>query len=236
MPPAKKSVLISLADNANDEGVCWPSIRHICERTCLSERAVQLAVRWLMAHGALAIRSRNGRSTVFSVSPASYVPPHGLHPTPAPDAPPPPHQMHPGGARAAPITVIEPPVEPNPPSVGVNGTAVDLLGAVPVNGQPKGPPPCPASAIVASFHKHLPMAPRVAVWTPSRHRTLTLRWREDPERQNIGWWDKLFEYCATSEFLTGRSPPAKDRQPFVVTIDWLLKPANLVKVIEGNYA
>ena len=32
MPPTPKAVLISLADNASDEGECWPSIPTICER------------------------------------------------------------------------------------------------------------------------------------------------------------------------------------------------------------
>ncbi|HCL4023078.1 TPA: helix-turn-helix domain-containing protein, partial [Pseudomonas aeruginosa] len=43
MSAPQKAVLISLADNSNDDGVCWPSVAKIAERTCLSERAVRNA-------------------------------------------------------------------------------------------------------------------------------------------------------------------------------------------------
>ena len=46
MSPAQKAVLISLADQANDDGYCWPSVGTIASRTCLSERAVQGAIKW----------------------------------------------------------------------------------------------------------------------------------------------------------------------------------------------
>lgn len=49
MTVAQKAVLISLADQANDEGVCWPGVKTISMRTCLSERAVQEALSWLQA-------------------------------------------------------------------------------------------------------------------------------------------------------------------------------------------
>lgn len=40
-----KWVLISLADNANDQGYCWPSIETIAQRTMLTERSVQRAIK-----------------------------------------------------------------------------------------------------------------------------------------------------------------------------------------------
>jgi hypothetical protein len=74
MSPAQKAVLISLADNANDEGVCWPSVARIAERTCLSERAVRNALRWLEQVEVLAAHQRTGRSTWYTVSPYNYNP------------------------------------------------------------------------------------------------------------------------------------------------------------------
>lgn len=117
MPQAAKSVLVSLADNANDEGACWPSIATICMRTCLSERAVQNALKWLQAHKAISRDERAGRSTMVTVTPDSYVaevaaqPPQEMHPrtTCAPqEVRPPPQEMHPTPARRAPRTVKEP--------------------------------------------------------------------------------------------------------------------------------
>lgn len=118
MSAAQKSVLISLADNANDDGVCWPSIARICERTCLKERAVRNAIRWLESVGLLVAKERAGRSTYYVVTPASYAP--GIKCPPAPDAgdpgttcPSPRHQMPDTPAPDAPRTVIEPKGEPS---------------------------------------------------------------------------------------------------------------------------
>ncbi|MGV8543072.1 helix-turn-helix domain-containing protein [Pseudomonas aeruginosa] len=109
LTPAQKAVLISLADNANDEGVCWPSVAKIAERTCLSERAVQQAIKVLNECRALSIEARQGRSTMFTVTPAAFAPPQKVHPrrkcTTAGSAPTP--------ADAAPRTVIEPTREPS---------------------------------------------------------------------------------------------------------------------------
>ncbi len=124
LTPAQKAVLISLADNANDEGVCWPSVAKIAERTCLSERAVQQAIKVLNECKALSIEARQGRSTMFTVTPAAFAPPQKVHPrrkctpagsapTPADAAPQPPQEMHPTPAASAPRTVIEPTREPS---------------------------------------------------------------------------------------------------------------------------
>jgi hypothetical protein len=73
MPPTPKSVLLSLADNANDHGECWPSIATIATRTCFSERAVQRAIAWLEAEGLLSADRSNGRHTRYTLTPPSLV-------------------------------------------------------------------------------------------------------------------------------------------------------------------
>lgn len=73
MSPAQKAVLISLADQANDDGVCWPSVNTIGLRTCLSERAVQAALKWLEEQGALLRDHRSQRSTMYTVTPQALV-------------------------------------------------------------------------------------------------------------------------------------------------------------------
>ncbi|UWU65344.1 helix-turn-helix domain-containing protein [Pseudomonas aeruginosa] len=124
MSPAQKAVLISLADQANDQGVCWPAVDSIAMRCCLSKRAVQQAIKWLRSAGIVSVEERQGRSTMYSVTPAAYAPPQEMHPrsictpaanapTPADAAPPPPQEMHPTPADAAPRTVIEPTREPS---------------------------------------------------------------------------------------------------------------------------
>ncbi len=116
MSPAQKAVLISLADQANDQGVCWPAVDSIAMRCCLSKRAVQQAIKWLRGAGIVSVEERQGRSTMYSVTPAAYAPPQEMHPssicTPAANAPTPAANA-PTPADAAPRTVIEPTREPS---------------------------------------------------------------------------------------------------------------------------
>ena len=67
MPPTQKAVLISLADNANDDGHCWPSISTICERTCFGRTAVIEAIKWLETEGYVIANRENGRHTTYLV-------------------------------------------------------------------------------------------------------------------------------------------------------------------------
>src|SRR5690606_29236448 len=69
MPPTQKAVLISLADNANDHGDCWPSLSTITMRTCFGKTAVIAAIRWLEEHGALEADRSNGRHTRYRLTP-----------------------------------------------------------------------------------------------------------------------------------------------------------------------
>lgn len=107
MSPSQKAVLISLADQANDDGYCWPSVGTIAKRTCLSERAVQGAIKWLQSANLMTASERNGTSSVYRLTPAAYAPPQMLHPADAAprgagDAPPPPQMLRTPPADAAP--------------------------------------------------------------------------------------------------------------------------------------
>lgn len=72
MRPPAKAVLVSMADMANDEGYCWPSIERLCERTCFGRTAVIDAIAWLESRGALRANRSNGRKTVYWVQPAKF--------------------------------------------------------------------------------------------------------------------------------------------------------------------
>lgn len=110
----EKLVLLALADSANDEGMCWPSVTSLYTKCSLSERAVRKAVGSLESKGQLTIHQRTGRSNYYTVHPLQDVHPCTActpapdAPTPAPDAPPPLHVVHPTPAPRAPITIIEP--------------------------------------------------------------------------------------------------------------------------------
>lgn len=79
MGAAAKAVLVSLADQANDDGVCWPSQQSLCERTCLGERAVRSALRWLEQAGLLSTDVRHDKrgrrsSNCYTVTPQNFCP------------------------------------------------------------------------------------------------------------------------------------------------------------------
>ncbi|WP_416058430.1 helix-turn-helix domain-containing protein [Stenotrophomonas maltophilia] len=68
----QKAVLISLADQANDDGVCWPAVGTIAARCCMSPRAVRTAMDHLEAVGLLTRDRRFNSSTVYNVTPAKF--------------------------------------------------------------------------------------------------------------------------------------------------------------------
>ena len=93
---------------------------------------------------------------------------------------------------------------------------------------------CPHQAIIDLYHEKLPMGTHVRHWTPARQQALRARWREDKSRQSLQWWGRFFDYVAASDFLTGRVSN-RDRRPFEISLDWICKSENFVKVLEGRY-
>lgn len=95
-PPvhSDRFVLLAIADYCNDDGECWPSIRSICGKVCMSERGVQTVIRRLEANGWLEIKTGNGRKgcnqytvkTPQEMHPAGNAPPQMDAKTPQMDA------------------------------------------------------------------------------------------------------------------------------------------------------
>lgn len=93
---SEKIVLLSLADQANDDGFCWPSIPTIARRCSLTERGVYKIIARLEESGFLQ-RSDNayGKSNLYIITikeivniitpePGSPPPLNHVHPTPEP--------------------------------------------------------------------------------------------------------------------------------------------------------
>lgn len=51
--PLRKLVLVKLADNANDDGECWPSYQKIADTCEISRRSAINHIKWLEEHGFL---------------------------------------------------------------------------------------------------------------------------------------------------------------------------------------
>jgi hypothetical protein len=89
--------------------------------------------------------------------------------------------------------------------------------------------------VIAAYHELLPDLPRVKVWSAKRQRALDARIRErrgeGKPADTVGYWRQYFGQVANSDFLCGRG-----RSDFCADLEWLLRPENFTKVIEGRYS
>lgn len=58
--PLRKLVLVKLADNASDQGECWPSYQHIADQCEIDRSTVRKHIKHLAAQGFLRIENRDG--------------------------------------------------------------------------------------------------------------------------------------------------------------------------------
>lgn len=125
----------------------------------------------------------------------------------------------------------------NPDGLVVADGAGDRPSPAAVLPDPEKPKPrdCPHQQIIDLYHEILPELARVKVWDEARQGYLRKRWREDRKRQSLDWWRRFFTAVRSSPFLMGEVS-ARDRTPFNCTLEWLIKPANFRKVIEGYYS
>ena len=65
----QKLVLIALADNSNDQRICWPSIDYLAKRCDLSRQGVMNQIESLIAAGILKVKKSDGRVNVYELFP-----------------------------------------------------------------------------------------------------------------------------------------------------------------------
>jgi len=117
----------------------------------------------------------------------------------------------------------------------------------PPSGEPEvetGLPKCNHQGVIDLYHKHLPTLRKVEVWNDARKGYLRQRWREVADELSktkeigapdiLGWFAEFFDHIGTSRFLTGKVN-SKDGRAFVADLEWILKPSNFAKIVEGKY-
>lgn len=69
LPDSEKLVLLALADCANDEGVCWPSMATLAKKCSKSDRTVQACIKALCAKHHLTRDEIAGKGCKYTVHP-----------------------------------------------------------------------------------------------------------------------------------------------------------------------
>ena len=95
---AELLAMLALADHANDDGVCWPSIKRIARKIRRSERQTQRILNQLEQRGWITRESRPGKSRVYIVNVTPDIamsPPANVTPDTAMSPPPPTQLCHP---------------------------------------------------------------------------------------------------------------------------------------------
>lgn len=221
--------LLALADWSDDDGHCFPSIQKIAEKVRLKERQAQRVVHSLIAGGFVQVtgnelggppgasrRYRLNLSRLTGV--AGYTRQSGTGVMEDADGC---HPRRETGVTHDTLTISEPSVNRQ------------LIADEPLVSS-KAADPCPHQAIIDLYHQTLPTGRQVRSWTDTRKAKLRARWKESAERQDLDWWGKFFQYVSKSDFLTGKiSTPG--RRPFEIDLEWIVTPANFVKILEGKY-
>lgn len=218
LEPMEKFVLVALADRADDKGVCWPSVKDLEIRTGLSRRTIQRAISSVEHKGHVSRKIAPGKKCGYVIHPRQCDAPSRNDPRQC-DAPPA-SEGHPTRATVTPHprhsdaqTIIEPSDEPSDEPSEVANTAAET-----------GPTP---ERVAEAWNKLAPLIgkPKVLKLTGARRKQVQARLREYGELE----WRTLFEKLSRSAFLRGETGWHN------ATFDWVMKPANFQKILEGNY-
>lgn len=104
-------------------------------------------------------------------------------------------------------------------------------------------PSCPVQKIIDLYHQTLPTLPRVVVRTDERDGFIRGRWKDFFESEGFKTqgeglliFERYFnEMVKPSDFLLGRVPGRDGGRPFTADLEWITRPNNFAKIIEGKY-
>lgn len=112
-------------------------------------------------------------------------------------------------------------------------------------------PACPHQKILDIWEQVMPdMAqPSKSLWAGTqRERELAARWKQcftvrhdttgellyTDLKTGLDWWTRFFQYLRKSPFLMGQIE-TRGREPFRLTLDWIVKRGNFTKIMENTY-
>jgi hypothetical protein len=105
-------------------------------------------------------------------------------------------------------------------------------------------PKCPHTDIINLYHSKLPELSQISTkvvdgkevynWSGAREGYLRARWVESERRQSLEWWGSFFDLVRECKFLLGKVN-GSNGGTFKANLEWLIKPVNFNKVVEGKY-
>ena len=101
----------------------------------------------------------------------------------------------------------------------------DILSAAPKNQDVTET--TPYEKIVSEYHNNCPSLPKVRFLSEKRRANIRTRWRA---YKDLSMFSEVFRKAEASDFLSGRNGKWTS-----CNFDWLLKEANMIKVLEGIY-
>lgn len=84
----------------------------------------------------------------------------------------------------------------------------------------------PYDEIFKAYADQLPELPQLRIKDEARKKAIQSLWRKSEKFQSTDFWSRYYGYVKESSFLMGMN---------AIGFDWLMKPANFKKVLEGNY-
>lgn len=241
--PTQKLVLLSLADRAGEDHTCWPSMKRISDDCCLSKSSVKRAINQLCEIGILRRENRvQGKANLSSVYQIIGVQDR--------------HDNSSGGG----VTVnlgwghSEPRggVTVNPKLISKN-LSIESMSSKPEDFDQHGGKMNGAQAELFSasepsepqgteepedwqtaYDEFTELAKQLKLPVPrkltdTRKASLKRRLKED----GLDGWRQVLTKIRQSDFLSGRKK--SEKSDWELNVDWLLKPANFNKILEGNY-
>jgi hypothetical protein len=218
LPDSQKIVLLALADCANDEGHCWPSMLSLARKCSKGQRTVQGVIKALVEAGHVTRRERAGHGCEYWVHPRKDC-------TPADAAPPQPSRpagTAPRSRRASPPQTLRgtPAAAADKPSENHQEPSEDS--------PPDGDDALSVQEIVEAWNDlasrcHLATVVKL---TDERKRKA----RAQARRFTVDDWAAVFRRIEQSPFLRGTN----DRG-WRADFDFVLSPSSFVKILEGKY-
>lgn len=212
-------VLLSLADHANESGMCWPSQKYLALKTKLGRQAINAVIGRLRDKGMLEIMGRKdsvGRplANVYQLRIEGIV-----------------AQNDRGYVALNDSTVAEGDINLQYESSKREPSSSGTGGPTPTDDDSLEP-----EALMETWNEFLvPLGfSKVAEITPTRRMKAKLRLKEHPDEI---FWRQVFSNINGSKFLRGMCAPRKPgERPFKADFDWLVdNDTNVVKVYEGKY-